>query len=238
MFSTSYRSRPSAVAHRYSPTIGPALDRQTWTLRRLAGRDTRLAFRERNDEGKARTGRGQPRTGASRLAGDGSGGRLLARHGRHRVRPAIRIAHDLIVHGPPLRHEAGILDVARDLAGGSALLVHGWSITEVPSASSLRSANPTCANMLLYWSLLERAVARGQEVFDLGRSTPGGPHFKFKEQWGARAHPAEWQFYARGGDTPDLRPGNPRYQRVVRLWKKLPVRVTRLVGPHIVRGIP
>jgi FemAB-related protein (PEP-CTERM system-associated) len=35
----------------------------------------------------------------------------------------------------------------------AALLLHGPGVTEVPSASSLRRFNPTCANMLLYWSL-------------------------------------------------------------------------------------
>ncbi len=43
----------------------------------------------------------------------------------------------------------------RPVAG--ALLLHGWGVTEVPSASCLREYNSSCANMLLYWHLLERA---------------------------------------------------------------------------------
>ena len=67
----------------------------------------------------------------------------------------------------------------------AALLLHGPGVTEVPSASSLRQYNHTCANMLLYWNLLERAVERGQAVFDFGRSTIDGPTYRFKKQWGA-----------------------------------------------------
>ena len=75
----------------------------------------------------------------------------------------------------------------------AALLVHGQSITEVPSASSLRSLNATGANMVLYWHLLSRAIERGQATFDFGRSSEGSGTFKFKQQWGAQPSPAMWQ---------------------------------------------
>ncbi len=120
----------------------------------------------------------------------------------------------------------------------AGLLLHGWGVTEVPSASSLRRYNPTCANMLLYWHLLERAVQRGQQVFDFGRSTVDGNTYRFKKQWGAEPAAAEWQFHLRRGMVSDLRPENPRYQRFIRIWQRLPVALTRVFGPRIVRGIP
>ena len=43
---------------------------------------------------------------------------------------------------------------AKAVAAG--LLVHGWRTTEIPSASSLRAYNITCANMLMYMALLDR----------------------------------------------------------------------------------
>jgi FemAB-related protein (PEP-CTERM system-associated) len=120
----------------------------------------------------------------------------------------------------------------------TALLLHCGGISEVPSASSLREFNSTNANMLLYWNLLQRAVERGSTVFDFGRSTPDGNTYRFKKQWGALPHPAEWQYYRRNGQVSDVRPDNPRYQRLIRLWRKLPLWVTRFVGPRVVRGIP
>ena len=36
----------------------------------------------------------------------------------------------------------------------------------------------------------------------------------------------------------ELRPDNPRYQRAIRVWQRLPVGLTKLLGPAIVRGIP
>ncbi len=127
-------------------------------------------------------------------------------------------------------------------AGGkpcaAALLLHGPGVTEVPTASSLREFNATCCNMLLYRHLLDRAVARKQAVFDFGRSTADGPTFKFKKQWGAVPHPATWQYYVRRGEVGEMRPDNPKYDRLIRAWQKLPVGVTRVLGPRIVRGIP
>ena len=95
-------------------------------------------------------------------------------------------------------------------AVAAGMLVHGWKTTEIPSASSLRAYNSTNANSLMYWNLLERAIQRGQETFDFGRSTPGTSVCSFKEQWGAKPEPAEWQYYMRAGASDDMRPDNPR----------------------------
>jgi FemAB-related protein (PEP-CTERM system-associated) len=141
-----------------------------------------------------------------------------------------------------LRQFPGLAELCVVRAGrqpvAAALLLHGSGITEVPSASSLRDFNPTCANMLLYWHLLERSVQRRQGWFDFGRSSKESNTFRFKKQWGAEPFPAEWQYYARVGDVAQMRTANPRYQRFIHMWQKLPVWLSRLLGPRIVRGIP
>jgi len=141
-----------------------------------------------------------------------------------------------------LRHYPGRAEIClvrqsqRPIAAG--LLLHGVGITEVPSASSLRDFNHLCPNMLMYWSLLERSVLRGQSSFDFGRSSPDSPTYQFKKQWGATPTQATWQYYVRSGHETDMRPDNPRYQRMIRIWQRLPVSLTRWIGPMIVRGIP
>src|SRR5262249_37311993 len=127
---------------------------------------------------------------------------------------------------------------AEGKALASALLLHGWGVTEVPSASSLRAYNHTNANMLMYWHLLERGVQRQQSAFDFGRCSTDSSTYRFKKQWGAEPTPAEWQYHALDGGVGELRPSNPKYQRFIGWWKRLPVAWTRLLGPLIVRGIP
>jgi FemAB-related protein (PEP-CTERM system-associated) len=120
----------------------------------------------------------------------------------------------------------------------AALLVHSKGTTDVPSASSLRQFNSTNANMFMYWRLLCRAVERGQNRFDFGRSSPGSGTYRFKEQWGARPMPSVWQYHVRKGDIDQMRPDNARFGRLIQVWRRLPLPLTRLIGPAIVRGIP
>jgi FemAB-related protein (PEP-CTERM system-associated) len=129
-----------------------------------------------------------------------------------------------------------VRDGTRPIA--AALVVHGQGVTEVPSASSLKQYNRANANMLMYWHLLVRAIERGQRVFDFGRSTVEASTFRFKKQWGAEPHPAIWQYYVRSGDVGDVRPENARYRLMIRAWRRLPLWLTRVMGPPIVRGIP
>lgn len=126
------------------------------------------------------------------------------------------------------------------LAG--AILVHDrvgqHAITQVPSASCLRQFNSLCANMWMYHQLLERSIARGATQFDFGRSSEGSGTYKFKKQWGAEPEPTPWQVMLRRGSLNDVRPDDPRNRKRIEQWQKLPVWVTKAIGPTIVRGIP
>jgi FemAB-related protein (PEP-CTERM system-associated) len=123
-------------------------------------------------------------------------------------------------------------------AVASGLLIHGPGTTQVPSASSLREFNANNANMLLYWNLLARAIERGQSEFDFGRSSRDSGTYRFKAQWGAVEHPAVWQHYVRRGQATDMRPTSGKFPAAIKVWQRLPVWLTKLIGPSIVRGIP
>ena len=120
----------------------------------------------------------------------------------------------------------------------SGFLLHGPEVTLIPSASSLQEFNHTACNMLLYWHCLKRSVERGQQAFDFGRSSQDSVTIKFKQQWGAEEYPAVWQYCLRIGDIGDVRPNSGKFDKVIALWQTLPVWLTKLIGPEIVRGIP
>ena len=110
---------------------------------------------------------------------------------------------------------------------------------ELPWASSNRDYRSLCPNNLLYWEVIRYAIEHGFRKFDFGRSTPDEGTYKFKEQWGARPVQLYWQYLMRdGGTLPELNPKNPKYRRAIDIWKKLPVRLTRILGPGIVKYIP
>jgi serine/alanine adding enzyme len=109
---------------------------------------------------------------------------------------------------------------------------------EVPWASSLRSHSDKSPNMLLYWTMLQHAIARDAAVFDFGRSTPGEGTFLFKRQWGAEPRPLVWEYLGERASLPDRSPSNPRFRLAVALWQRMPVPIATWCGPHIVRNIP
>jgi FemAB-related protein (PEP-CTERM system-associated) len=121
----------------------------------------------------------------------------------------------------------------------SGFLVGFKDTLEIPWASSLRSVNRLAPNMLLYWTVLKYAADQGYRVFDFGRSSPDAGTYRFKEQWGAKPLPLYWHYWVRpGGKVPDLSPANPKYRVAIDIWKRLPLSVTNLIGPAIVRNIP
>jgi len=110
---------------------------------------------------------------------------------------------------------------------------------EIPWASSIRKHNRLSPNMLLYWSCLKFACEKGFTVFDFGRSTVDESTYKFKEQWGAAPTPMIWSYWVRNeGKMPDITPRNRKYHIAIGIWKKLPLSVTRVLGPRIIRNIP
>lgn len=110
---------------------------------------------------------------------------------------------------------------------------------EVPWASSIRKYNHMSPNMLLYWTFLEFAAEKGFEVFDFGRSTPGEGTYRFKVQWGAKPIPMYWHYWLRPGvPMPDITNRNPKYRLAIQTWKRLPLPITRVLGPSIVKNIP
>ncbi len=135
--------------------------------------------------------------------------------------------------------ELCVVDIEGQVIAG-ALLVHddARKMTQVPSASALREFNHTSANMWMYSKLLLRAMERGSERFDFGRSSEGSGTYNFKRQWGAEPEATVWQYHVRQGDIGSMRPDSPKNQRRIAIWQKLPVWLTRVVGPRIVRGIP
>ena len=120
----------------------------------------------------------------------------------------------------------------------AGLSVSFRDVVIVPWASSLRAYRHLCANMLLYWAMLEQAIAGGFRTFDFGRSSPGGGTHQFKLQWGAREVPFHWEYLLlSGNELPDQGPTNPKFKIAIDLWKHLPLAIAGRVGPVLSRHL-
>lgn len=103
-----------------------------------------------------------------------------------------------------------------------------------PWASSLKMYSTHAPNMLLYWTMLEYACSEGYQKFDFGRSTVDEGTYRFKQQWGAKPAPLYWyRFFRDSRAAGGLASENWRMRLVIECWKRLPIEITRVLGPRI-----
>lgn len=136
--------------------------------------------------------------------------------------------------------DARAYSVRLDGASVAAGITIGYrTAVENPWASSLREHRSQNPNMLLYWTMIRDAIARGYRVFDFGRSTPNEGTYQFKKQWGTQENPFFWEYIlSDGARLPDHSPKNSKFSMAVSAWQKLPLGIANVLGPHIVRSIP
>jgi FemAB-related protein (PEP-CTERM system-associated) len=103
---------------------------------------------------------------------------------------------------------------------------------------SLPVARALKGNDFMYWDLMCRATERGARLFDFGRSKVGTGPYSFKKNWGFHPEPLNYEYYlVKARDVPRLDPANPKYERLVNLWRQLPLPIANLLGPMLARDL-
>jgi FemAB-related protein (PEP-CTERM system-associated) len=124
----------------------------------------------------------------------------------------------------------------RTVAAGFFYHFHGlaqcrWAATDV-------AFNELAPNMLLYWSAIKYHCQAGLRWFDFGRSTMDSSQYEFKRRWGARTVQLYYQYWSPSSlSVAVIKPDQPQYRRKVTVWRKLPLCLTRLIGPYLSRGL-
>ena len=100
------------------------------------------------------------------------------------------------------------------------------------------AAREVAGNDYMYWNLMQAAAARGVRIFDFGRSKLGTGAFDFKKNWGFPPTPLAYEYkLITSTELPDNNPLNPKYQLFIKMWKKLPIGLANVLGPHIVKSL-
>ena len=100
------------------------------------------------------------------------------------------------------------------------------------------AARDLAANDFKYWELMRRACGRGIKVFDYGRSKQGTGSFSFKKNWGFEPQPLSYEYRLFKRDAvPQNNPNNPKFQLMIKVWRKLPIGVANWLGPFIVKNL-
>lgn len=127
----------------------------------------------------------------------------------------------------------------RKLTIGAGFVTSYNGFVEIPWAATLLQYNHLCPNNLLYWTVIKHYCLAGDKWFDFGRCTVDSSTYRFKKQWGPKPADLHYQYWVKPGhelSIPD--PDDPKYKWKVEMWKKLPLWMTRLLGPYISRNLP
>jgi FemAB-related protein (PEP-CTERM system-associated) len=104
---------------------------------------------------------------------------------------------------------------------------------------ALREYFHLATNDFMYWELMSYGAANGYRIFDFGRSKKGTGSFDFKKHWGFEPRPLPYWYHSTNGHAvPDTSPMNRKLQWAIRVWRNLPIALTKGLGPHISRHIP
>lgn len=127
-----------------------------------------------------------------------------------------------------------VMVYSQDQPVACSLIVGFRDTLENPWASALREFSRLSPNMLLYWSMLEYACNNGYAYFDFGRSSPDEGTYRFKAQWGAKPQPLHWHYVWLDDEPGDMMTSEKsKFDKAIRYWQKLPVSVTKVIGPRI-----
>jgi serine/alanine adding enzyme len=122
----------------------------------------------------------------------------------------------------------------RDAVIGAGLMLVQGDWAGMPWVGSLRSTFARAPNQLLYWEVFRHAIARGCQVFDFGRSSPGGGTYEAKRQWGAEPVQLYWHRLPGENSDGDVQ----RWQWGTEVWRRLPVPVANAIGAAVRGGLP
>lgn len=123
------------------------------------------------------------------------------------------------------------------MAGGMSFFFREWM--QPYYVGSREEAKTVAANNFLWWELIKLAAARGCSTFDFGRSKRDSGNFDFKKKWNPKIEYLDYQVLpVNSNKIPDFSPANPKFDLITSVWKKMPLGLTRLLGPRIVRSFP
>ena len=139
-----------------------------------------------------------------------------------------------------LEDQTSMLYVYKNGNAIAAVLSFYYKDTVYPYyAGMLPEAKTLAPHNLMYLTLMEQARNSGYSTFDFGRSKLGTGAAKFKEHMGLEPTPLPYQFYLKTGrELPNKNQTNSTYALASNVWKRLPLGMTKLIGPHVVKLFP
>lgn len=90
------------------------------------------------------------------------------------------------------------------------------------------------SNDFMYYQLMCEAQKKGADAFDFGRSKIDSGAYQYKRHWGMDEKPLHYRIaLVNAKSLPNLSPNNPKYRFFIQAWQKLPLGISRQLGPML-----
>ncbi|QBG36331.1 FemAB family XrtA/PEP-CTERM system-associated protein [Litorilituus sediminis] len=98
------------------------------------------------------------------------------------------------------------------------------------AARQLKSAD------YMYYQVMCHGREKGCRWFDFGRSKNDSGPFKYKKNWGMEPESLHYYYHLVNAEAlPNLSPNNPKYKYFIRMWQKLPLKLSQFIGPFLAK---
>jgi FemAB-related protein (PEP-CTERM system-associated) len=99
--------------------------------------------------------------------------------------------------------------------------------------------NAAAPNNFMYFDLMRWGGQNGYRTFDFGRSKKVRGSYDFKSHWGMMERELPYEvMLIKSRELPNYTPANPAFRLPILCWQRLPLSVTRTLGPHLLRFVP
>lgn len=131
--------------------------------------------------------------------------------------------------------KVNVLTVEKDGKAVSSVLNFYWKDEVLPYyGGGIFESRALKSNDLMYYELMCYAKENGYNFFDFGRSKDDSGAFKYKATWGMEPRALHYQrALVNATEHPNLSPNNPKYAMFIKAWQKLPLWLSRAIGPYL-----
>ena len=91
----------------------------------------------------------------------------------------------------------------------------------------------------MYYDLMRWGGQNAYRIFDFGRSKRVKGSYDFKSHWGMVERELPYEVHlVKGKSLPNYSPANPAFRLPILCWQRLPLALTRQLGPWLIRHVP
>ena len=151
----------------------------------------------------------------------------------------------------PRKHFANLLANFQEMADIREVLLGGRVVAAVltlyfrgqvfPYYGAADAAyNAKAPSSYMYFDLMRSTARQGYTTFDFGRSKKfDSGSYEFKSHWGMEIRDLPYEMLLVGRKKlPNYTPNNPTFRAPIAVWRRVPLWMTRLIGPHLIRLVP